>query len=884
MSGTLVTQLQKQSNLKGYKPRVGVFIEGMLASYAFGDSFDVVLDSGTDGVTNSVADDERFDSAAMTNTGFIAGDILSIIGGANDGEYTITAPQEAANAILCNSAGFTTGTGQTWKVTRRFLDTLSSGPNFNLMTKITGGMGTLSNVQLGIPNQELYSNILATYANPENMALQCALYFDDGSAILDAESHQFYEGIISDFPSLNYKTVKFNVDGYDRSLNNVIGELVEEADATANYVLPDLSHGMIKPIIYGDRRSFRNATSNVGITATEWDANTDVNMVPCVALGNDYWLISGHAIKTFSAAAGDKMFAFDEILGRYVELLAGDFTIISNTASGCVVRRNTSRYVDTRYPVSATDQFADVSWANTANLVDNDISTKADVTISNPGEIAHLDLVWPPDDISADVGTKTDARINVRCEGDFDGISANLYFENDPTNLIVSGGAMTYFDTNNKSLGAAFDTTSVKFESLAAGSFDADLYACYLQVQYTAATGREAAMPLFFGGRGRCYGTWVNSRTGTETHADNGGGSAHPGVGTLIENPAGVVESLLRDELSVATANINLDAFNVASNDLSSDVDSFHIVESLPWLELLDEVAFSAKSILHIDADDKFKMVTLVTGNNFTAGGTVKPSSEDIFEFSPENTFVITTGFNDSIWYAGTEYTISAGQYTGATLAAAIGAFSGAITCTYSSTTGKFTLTDVVGLGGVVINWTNGTNVGRFIGFDISANDTIADSSTIVSDFPLWADSFVENPIVENSFSLRKEGDVMTDFTVEYAPDPTAGLTKSTNVTDTTYHSESLKGSWEHNFTRDKTTADSLRDNIKTRKNRKHFECIFKTFLNAINVEMFDIINVRHPILEGIFTEATMNDKKWVVLKLVYNWKSFDVTITAVEA
>ena len=88
--------------------------------------------------------------------------------------------------------------------------------------------------------------------------------------------------------------------------------------------------------------------------------------------------------------------------------------------------------------------------------------------------------------------------------------------------------------------------------------------------------------------RGREYGTWINGRSTvegyTETHADD------DDSGELIENPAGVFESLLRDELEITATNIDLDSLNIQSNDLSAYTCSFVIYsaeESRDFLALL---------------------------------------------------------------------------------------------------------------------------------------------------------------------------------------------------------------------------------------------------------------------------------------------------------
>jgi len=375
----------------------------------------------------------------------------------------------------------------------------------------------------------------------------------------------------------------------------------------------------------------------------------------------------------------------------------------------------------------------------------------------------------------------------------------------------------------------------------------------------------------------------------------------------MIENAAGVAESFLRDEFGLGNSDINRDSFNIASNDLNTSVISFGIsVHSDNMTKFIYDYLQSIKSIIFQDADNEVKIRTFVLTDPFTASGDSVPNNQDIFEFDPQTTFKIVAGENDKIDISGAgaglfAITLTAAEYTGTTLAAHIQtkmdtAFGAAeITCTYSAATGKFTFTEVLSGDTWTFKWADGANkatsVGRFIGFDISANDTLAAAGTLVSDYPLWADSFVENPIIDKSFSCDKTADkIKTTVEVEYFYNEATGqFLQVVTDTDVSFHAETKEKLAAHDYTKDQTTAEILLYFLSKnadhtgRLSRKYWECKFKTWLNGCGVELWDFINVRHPVINGLLGSATELTQKWLVVDIQYDLKRDEIEITAVE-
>ncbi|GAG78164.1 unnamed protein product, partial [marine sediment metagenome] len=101
------------------------------------------------------------------------------------------------------------------------------------------------------------------------------------------------------------------------------------------------------------------------------------------------------------------------------------------------------------------------------------------------------------------------------------------------------------------------------------------VYEFYKAVVYEV----EEFLPLSSVGKGMEYGDWINGRSTAETdprtgvayiatHEDNDKGPNGAPLPDLIENFAGLIESVLHDQLSLDDTEIDQGSLNVSSNDL----------------------------------------------------------------------------------------------------------------------------------------------------------------------------------------------------------------------------------------------------------------------------------------------------------------------------
>ena len=97
--------------------------------------------------------------------------------------------------------------------TTTFTDELSGVPVILRSVNRLGGLSVVSSLQFAVTNPDLFSNIFASgsFPDPENEVVNVYLYFDDGTAILDAERERLFSGFIGDFPEIDYNRVEFKV-------------------------------------------------------------------------------------------------------------------------------------------------------------------------------------------------------------------------------------------------------------------------------------------------------------------------------------------------------------------------------------------------------------------------------------------------------------------------------------------------------------------------------------------------------------------------------------------------------------------------------------------------------------------------------------------------
>jgi len=412
-------------------------------------------------------------------------------------------------------------------------------------------------------------------------------------------------------------------DGTEIYLTKV-EDLVASTDAADSEQLPEESNGRTKPIIHGSHLCFLGDTDT---SKTTFDRVH--NFVKAVYLGFDedhkhHWFIAGHQIDD-----NDDLWGYDSDLGRMVKL--SSYTVETNTASGCIISHsNGEEFYDYFFPAEAEEDLINSQNSYTINNVDRaankDIDNYCEMIAadsSNPNRnVAAITIKWNDwenagliDAYIFEVKTYIKFLFNNKTYSD------NEYAITNPGSTdIIAFTTSTYGSETNAATqaGIVADLGIEIGGATDAGSPDSNsgrVYQVFRRIKYRPKDIK--LLPLYFGGKGKEYGTWINSRaTGdgySETHADNekGAGGSNDdadGTGVVIQNAAGVIEAWLRDEHSMATAYIDEDSFNIYSNDVASMLLSNGITTGVNSREQLAEILHDFRAFLWWSTEGKYKI------------------------------------------------------------------------------------------------------------------------------------------------------------------------------------------------------------------------------------------------------------------------------------
>ncbi len=410
--------------------------------------------------------------------------------------------------------------------------------------------------------------------------------------------------------------------------------IIEAEAADTDQGLPEDSRGKTIPVIYGIHTFLKGDDSKASDTASSIN-----NMVPAIYSGIDSsgrhrWRIASHIIETISVSSNQaQLWAEDKVLNRLVRVAndgGSDIVVEQNSASGCIISLlATTQYWDYFYgkgtPTTDSAGANITEFANVSRIIDKIFTTASTGSIDTGSfnlDQCEIDVipftVWENQNL-ADAAI-LEIILNWYGEATFAGGADGTYYV---IQFLAGGTPATgtepdtggiYPDARMEDAFAEAPTiaeigNNVDFLLIASKNFIADdqvvldIYEMYKSVRYEAGQ----FLYVLFAGTGREYNEstgWITSRTGTETHADNNGG------GNLIENLAGQIESIYRDELGRVTADIDEDSFNVASND-NTDVFAFSITEKTDSLELIRKLAQDGRSFVWLQPDGTVKMKVL---------------------------------------------------------------------------------------------------------------------------------------------------------------------------------------------------------------------------------------------------------------------------------
>lgn len=137
-------------------------------------------------------------------------------------------------------------------------------------------------------------------------------------------------------------------------------------------------------------------------------------------------------------------------------------------------------------------------------------------------------------------------------------------------------------------------------------------------------------------------------------------------------------------------------------------------------------------------------------------------------------------------------------------------------------------------------------------------------------------------PILKDGFKLYKStDDIKNKINANYYfNNDTLNPQTTTTYTDTTL-STTHEITMDFDKTSDATTVGYIKDVIFDTVARRAWEVQFKTTISALAFEIFDIVNIRHPLLRNVF--SSIDTKKWIITSVEFETGEPYIIITAVE-
>ena len=123
---------------------------------------------------------------------------------------------------------------------------------------------------------------------------------------------------------------------------------------------------------------------------------------------------------------------------------------------------------------------------------------------------------------------------------------------------------------------------------------------------------KELSPNIFARLQGRMYGSWI----------EDGGRSVGYAEDDLIEQPAYVIESILRDELGLTSNEIDTESFDVVGNTTDGVRDGWKMTAAISEIQdsraILARILFESHLMLFESADGKYKLIALDTDTGTT--------------------------------------------------------------------------------------------------------------------------------------------------------------------------------------------------------------------------------------------------------------------------
>lgn len=382
-------------------------------------------------------------------------------------------------------------------------------------------------------------------------------YWYEGITDID-DCLKVFDGLVQPMKNVTPETLEFDI--FDNSVFYYRTIPADFVDITQFPNAPPESIGKALPIVFGD---FDMDTENVGrLSEGVW-----------IAL--DKIAFAGHKLKSITS-----VWVYDTNLNKLVKLESTDYTVTLDDSGISTVQIDDMNACDAHFyhlpnreDVVQDDDYPTYPYFNMERGRDLDLSTEGQVKVPDEPSGFFWDIDgtcdWYFSEVPEDAGTVVNAWMEAYFHV-YDGggtqydtqptlawgaATIDITFANDDQWKTVALGGFAWDDFGDHHIAQVFDYRlhPDDTELLLFG-----IQELRIHVQYTCKIQTE--WRIFAECEGRVYGSWI----------DDGGRSNSYNQNDLIENPAHIIESILREDLGLVSADIDTDSFDDVGGDLTS--------------------------------------------------------------------------------------------------------------------------------------------------------------------------------------------------------------------------------------------------------------------------------------------------------------------------
>lgn len=507
---------------------------------------------------------------------------------------------------------------------------------------------TQNSITLNIINDKAFdsnkrfSDLVGTNAY-DNRKFEIYVITNELSGILTKEI-VCYGSIAADF-QYDSKKISVQLNDFRTSINTALPQTLIKEDDTTNdfHYAPEKNYNKPIPILYGDHTHTAAYDSGVIVENTErWATRSKV---PAIVI-NEFNTDGNKATAVCDTEVMYSMNTSTTYLyngGVYSALPSGNVAVSAADAEIKFNTRTAYALIDLIPNDTTNSNFTRDKFLQTTLAASTDGAGADDLFLFGVGSVSNLGVIATNGIKSVIIGGVTNAAAAIQLEIDGTAATTEVDIAGTGQRTLLTGGLGT---TNPVMSYSAAEITSWDFSSeltlvvtRAAGTnATVTLDAAFIEVEYTPNDGTShigfveelqwvnrqdwwsGKMPefdyvsveksfnfpkdlqvIYVSAAGREYASWVDGSRGSPGNSHN--------AGSLIEHPVFVIESILRTELGLADANINMISFDTVAAATSTYKIAFSQLNRIKAFDLIDDICRQFCYYFFINGEGKATLV-----------------------------------------------------------------------------------------------------------------------------------------------------------------------------------------------------------------------------------------------------------------------------------